>query len=81
MTRLLWSRIPAVLILLVGWSAPAAAQAPDPNNSFYVPQAGLDYGNPLEGAEAIPYFRACPNNDEDASLPLAARDARRDIRR
>jgi hypothetical protein len=73
MTRWIKSRMGGVLVALVCWVVPAAAQSPDPNNSFYVPQAGLDYGNPLEGDEAIPYFRACPNNDEGASLPFAAR--------
>jgi hypothetical protein len=60
------------LIALVGWTVPVAAQ-PDPANSFYVPQVGLDYANPTEGDAAIPYFRACPNNDGGASLPLNAR--------
>jgi len=78
MTRWLWARIAGALMVgaltaLVCWSVPATAQTPDTNNSYYVPQAGLDYANPLEGNEAIPYFRACPNNDGDASLPLAAR--------
>jgi hypothetical protein len=42
------------------------------NQSFYVPQAG-DYISPVEGDEAVQYFRVCPNNDGDGSLPLAAR--------
>jgi len=70
MNRTMWLGILGAILIC---SAPAAAQIPDPNNSYYVPQAGLDYANPLEGNQAIPYFRACPNNDGDASLPLAAR--------
>src|SRR6266850_8300471 len=73
MTRSVLFGMVGVLVALVCWAAPTAAQTPDPNNSFYVPQAGEDYANPLEGDEAIPYFRACPNNDGGASLPLAAR--------
>jgi len=73
MTRSVLFGMAGVLVALVCWAAPTAAQTPDPNNSFYVPQAGEDYANPLEGDEAIPYFRACPNNDGGASLPLAAR--------
>ena len=72
MTRSLWSLL-GMLLALVCWAGSAGAGIPDQTNSFYVPQAGLDYGNPLEGDEATPYFRACPNNDEGASLPLAAR--------
>ena len=73
MTRSMWFGMGGMLVLFVCWAAPTAAQTPDPNNSFYVPQAGEDYANPLEGDQATPYFRACPNNDGGASLPFAAR--------
>ncbi len=59
-------------LVLGGWAGTAAAQI-DINNSYYVPQAGLDYNNPIEGDAAIVNFRACPNNDGDGSLPLNAR--------
>jgi len=69
-----WIRIRMVVaaLALAGWTGTSAAQV-SPDKSFYVPQAGLDYNNPLEGTDAIPYFRACPNNDGDGSLPLDAR--------
>jgi hypothetical protein len=59
-----------LVTMMVG--APATAGVPDMNQSFYVPQAG-DYISPVEGDEAVQYFRVCPNNDGDGSLPLAAR--------
>jgi hypothetical protein len=59
-----------LVAILVG--SPATAGVPDLTQSFYVPQAG-DYTGPVEGDEAIQYFRVCPNNDGDGSLPLAAR--------
>ncbi len=73
MTRWPWARIVGALITLACCPVPGAAQTPDPDSSYYVPQAGLDYANPLEGDQAIRYFRACPNNDDGASLPLNAR--------
>lgn len=71
MRRLMIERALWILAsLMVG--TPAAGGVPDMTLSFFVPQVG-DYASPLEGDEAIPYFRACPNNDGDGSLPLAAR--------
>ena len=61
-----------VTLVMGGWVGTAAAQV-DTNNSYYVPQAGLDYDSPVEGSAAIVNFRACPNNDGGASLPLNAR--------
>lgn len=70
--------VPALLalglaVLPSSWNATASAAVPSTTNSFYVPQAGLDYSNPTEGSAAIPNFRACPNNDGGSSLPLNAR--------
>ena len=76
MTLRLWYLVPGTLLGPAGWATPTSAGVPDVAQSFYVPQAGLDYGNPVEGAEAIQYFRACPNNDSDTdstSLPNNAR--------
>lgn len=61
-----------VALVMGGWVGTAAAQV-DTNSSYYVPQAGLDYDNPVEGSAAIVNFRMCPNNDGDGSLPLNAR--------
>jgi hypothetical protein len=59
--------------MVVGaWAGTAAAQV-DTNNSYFVPQAGLDYNNPVEGTAAFVNFRVCPNNDGESSLPLNAR--------
>lgn len=76
MTPKLWYLVLGSLLALVGWATPASAGIPDVTQSFYVPQAGLDYGDPVEGDEAIQYFHACPNNDSDTdstSLPNNAR--------
>ncbi len=62
-----------LLAVLALWIGTASAAVPDPTNSFYVPQVGLDYSNPTEGSAAIHYFRACPNNEGGTSLPLNAR--------
>jgi hypothetical protein len=51
---------------------PGQAQTPDPATSYYVPEAG-PVGAPLTGTDAVQFFRACPNNDGGASLPLSAR--------
>lgn len=45
---------------------------PDIAQSFFVPEAGL-VGTPLVGAQAVAFFRACPNNDGGSSLPNNAR--------
>jgi len=73
MTRMLWSRIVGTLVVFACWYVPASAQIPDVTQSFYVPQATLDTVGLVEGDQAIPYFRACPNNDGDSSLPNNAR--------
>jgi hypothetical protein len=52
----------SVLLLCVVLAAPSWAQTPDPNLSFYVPQAG-SVATPTEGTVAIRLFRQCPNND------------------
>ncbi len=82
MIRMLWSRIIVTLVVLVVSYVPASAQAPAPRSSFgipditqsfYVPQAVVDSIGIVEGDEAAQYFRACPNNDGDSSLPNNAR--------
>jgi hypothetical protein len=73
MTRKGWTQVAGVLAILACWPAPASAQLPDFTLSYYVPQAVLDGIGVVEGDEAIPYFRACPNNDGDSSLPNNAR--------
>lgn len=42
------------------------------DQSFFVPQSG-SVSSPTEGASAIRFFRACPNNDAGSSLPFNAR--------
>ena len=63
----------AALALMLG--AAASAQTPDPALSFYVPEAGpvAPGGVPVTGAEAVKFFRSCPNNDGGSSLPNNAR--------
>lgn len=65
---------PWLLSMLIGLtiSASARAQTPSPVFSYYIPQAG-PYATPVEGAGAVPFFRACPNNDGGSSLPNNAR--------
>jgi len=58
--------------LIVALSPCASAEEPDILQSFYVPQAG-SIADPLEGLDAVKYFRACPNNDGVSSLPNNAR--------
>ena len=70
-----WRHVPVgtlgvTLSLLFG--APVRADVPSPNLSYYVPQAG-PVAAPVEGMEAIRYFRMCPNNDGGTSLPNSAR--------
>jgi hypothetical protein len=48
------------------------SQMPSITESYYVPQAVVQ-GNVVEGQAAYKFFRACPNNDGGASLPLSAR--------
>lgn len=45
---------------------------PSQIESYFVPQAGSSL-SPIEGAAALQYFRACPNNDQGASLPNGVR--------
>jgi len=73
MKQIAWTRMAGVLAVLVGWQAPSSAQIPDLTQSYFVPQAVLEDVGVVEGDEAIPYFRACPNNDGDSSLPNNAR--------
>lgn len=62
-----------LLFIFLGPMAPTArADDPDPDLSFFVPQAGPVNGA-LEGAAATKFFRACPNNDGVSSLPNSAR--------
>jgi hypothetical protein len=72
------SRIGCVLIAAAALCAvgrTASAQTPDPTQSYFVPEAGpvAPGGVPLTGAEAVRFFRACPNNDGGSSLPNNAR--------
>ena len=72
------SRIGCVLIVAAALCAAgrsASAQTPDPAQSFYVPEAGpvAPGGVPVTGAEAIKFFRSCPDNDGGSSLPNNAR--------
>jgi hypothetical protein len=62
----------AALLVCVPVGIPAQAQTPDIALSYFVPEAG-DVGTPIEGANAVRFFRACPNNDGGASLPANAR--------
>src|SRR5712692_9555173 len=68
-----WFQVLAPLVALAAWPTMAPASIPDPANSYFVPQAGLDYSNPLEGSAAVTFFHACPNNDGGSSLPQNAR--------
>jgi hypothetical protein len=68
-------KLPLTIIAMMGMIAmavPAVAGVPDVANSFYVPQRG-SVGTPTEGAAAVSFFRACPNNDGGTSLPNNAR--------
>lgn len=64
-----WLIAAAVMLLSV---ASANAQTPDPTQSFYVPEGGA-VAAPAVGADAVRFFRACPNNDGGSSLPSSAR--------
>jgi hypothetical protein len=73
-----WDRITLVTLVLIGVSLlapiPSSAQV-SATFSFYVPQAG-PVAAPLEGAsvpKSFSFFRACPNNDGNGSLPNSAR--------
>lgn len=70
-------RLALVALAFLVMTMPRAANAqacplPDPNQSYFVPQAGT-VAAPSEGAAAIRFFRACPNNDGGSSLPQNAR--------
>ena len=68
-------KLPLTIIAMMGMIAmavPAVAGVPDVGASFYVPQRG-SVGTPIEGASAVAFFRACPNNDGGTSLPNNAR--------
>ncbi len=60
------------LLALAFFSAQAGAAVVDPARSFFTPQAGLNYSAPLEGLDAVRYFRMCPNNDGGGSVPFNA---------
>ena len=62
----------AAFLVCVPIGLPAQAQTPDVAKSYFVPEAG-DVGTPIMGQAAVKFFRACPNNDGGASLPLNAR--------
>jgi hypothetical protein len=62
----------AVLLACAALAPPAQAQTPDPTKSYYTPEAGT-VATPITGADAIRFFRACPNNDGGSSLPQNAR--------
>jgi hypothetical protein len=65
--------IAAAAVCAVGRTA--NAQTPDPTQSYYVPEAGpvAPGGVPITGAEAVKFFRSCPDNDGGSSLPNNAR--------
>lgn len=62
---------PLIAILTCVLHHPASAQV-SVANSFYVPQAGGTV-TPIVGTTAARFFRACPNNDGNSSLPNRAR--------
>ena len=67
------AKLGVAIAAVLAWVVPAAyAGIPDQNQSFYVPQRGT-VGTPIEGATAVAFFRACPNNDGGTSLPNNAR--------
>ena len=72
-SRIGWMLIAALALCAVGRTA--SAQTPDPTLSYYVPEAGpvAPGGVPVTGAEAVKFFRSCPNNDGGSSLPNNAR--------
>ena len=59
-------------VLAATFTAPAIADVPSTALSYYVPQAG-PVASPVEGQDAIAFFRMCPNNDGGTSLPNSAR--------
>jgi len=59
-------------ILACAVFAGSAPAQPDPTKSYYVPEAGSVPAT-FTGADAIKFFRACPNNDGGSSLPQNAR--------
>jgi hypothetical protein len=61
-------------IACVSFAVSSAAADPIPDLSFcyYTPEAGST-ANPIQGTNAIPFFRMCPNNDGGSSLPNNAR--------
>jgi hypothetical protein len=69
-SRIGWILIAALSLCAAGRTA--SAQTPDPTLSYYVPEAGTT-GAPVTGAEAVKFFRSCPNNDGGSSLPNNAR--------
>ena len=72
-SRIGWMLIAALALCASGRTA--SAQTPDPDLSYYVPEAGptAPGGVPVTGAEAVKFFRSCPNNDGGSSLPNNAR--------
>jgi hypothetical protein len=53
-------------------TAVGVAQVPDPSASYFVPRSGLALHNDVvEGQDAVRYFRACPNNDDEGCLMLS----------
>jgi hypothetical protein len=62
----------AACLVCLAMGSTARAQTPDVANSYFVPEAGA-VGSPLQGADAIRFFRQCPNNDGGSALPQNAR--------
>jgi hypothetical protein len=60
------------LLVMTSWVSGTRAQTPSADSSYFVPQAG-PYSTPVEGDEAVTFFRTCPNNDGNGSLPELAR--------
>lgn len=72
---------PLLVSFLIGvsGSVPARAQVPDASKSYFVPEAG-SVGTPVQGAMAVRFFHACPNNDvgsmpNNARIKVVLRDA------
>src|ERR1700741_4486710 len=66
------SRHTFLILLLLGHTATARAQAPDPFHSYFTPESGT-VASPVVGNAAVAAFHACPNNDGGSSLPNHAR--------
>jgi len=73
--RIGWMWITVAALCATGGIARAQNLTPDPTMSYFVPEAGpvAPGGVPDTGADAVKFFRSCPDNDGGASLPNNAR--------